>query len=292
MADTRRGVSEATIQWLPMLAALLGAGAAGGLLAGLLGVGGGIIIVPVLDLALTLAGVDPAVAMHVAVATSMATIVPTSISSSRSHAKRGAVDGDVIRRWSLPIVIGSLAGALLASSVDARVLSGVFGVVALFAALKMLLPLDHVVLRPSLPGGGPTVPSLPASIGTVSAMMGIGGGTLSVPSMTLCGVPVHKAVGTAALLGLWISVPATLGYLLASTQGDDRCRPGVSATSAWPGLRSSRPWPGWWLRSVHGSRTRWIGAGSRLHSAFSCWSSRFACSGGRSPDGRAGPPIA
>jgi len=212
-------VSEATIQWLPMLAALLGAGAAGGLLAGLLGVGGGIIIVPVLDLALTLAGVDPAVAMHVAVATSMATIVPTSISSSRSHARRGAVEGDVIRRWSLPIVIGSLAGALLASSVDARVLSGVFGAVALFAALKMLLPLDHVVLRPSLPGGVGGA-ALPASIGAVSAMMGIGGGTLSVPSMTLCGVPVHKAVGTAALLGLWISAPATLGYLLASTEGE------------------------------------------------------------------------
>jgi uncharacterized membrane protein YfcA len=212
-------VSEATIQWLPMLAALLGAGAAGGLLAGLLGVGGGIIIVPVLDLALTLAGVDPAVAMHVAVATSMATIVPTSISSSRSHAKRGAVDGDVVRHWSLPIVIGSLAGALLAASVDARVLSGVFGVVALFAALKMLLPLDHLVLRPSLPRGVGGA-ALPASIGAVSAMMGIGGGTLSVPSMTLCGVPVHKAVGTAALLGLWISVPATLGYLLASTEGE------------------------------------------------------------------------
>lgn len=212
-------MTEATIQWLPMLAALLGAGAAGGLLAGLLGVGGGIIIVPVLDLALTLAGVDPAAAMHVAVATSMATIVPTSISSSRSHAKRGAVDGDVIRRWSLPIVVGSLVGALLASSVDARVLSGVFGIVALFAALKMLLPLDHVVLRPSLPGG-PGGAALPASIGAVSAMMGIGGGTLSVPAMTLCGEPVHKAVGTAALLGLWISVPATLGYLLASTDGE------------------------------------------------------------------------
>jgi len=175
--------------------------------------------VPALDLALTLAGVDPAVALHVAVATSMATIVPTSISSSRSHARRGAVDGNVIRRWSLPIVIGSLAGALLASSVEARVLSGVFGVVALLAALKMLLPLDQVVLRPTLPRGLGGA-AIPASIGAVSAMMGIGGGTLTVPAMTLCGEPVHKAVGTAALLGLWISVPATLGYLLAGTSGE------------------------------------------------------------------------
>jgi len=209
---------DATVSYLPMLAALLAAGAAGGLLAGLLGVGGGIVIVPVLDFALVAAGVDPAVAMHVAVATSMATIVPTSISSSRSHARRGSIDFAVARRWSLPIVIGSLAGSLVASAVDARALAGVFGVVAGLAALKMVLPLDHLVLRPSIPGG-PGGAAVPASIGAVSAMMGIGGGTLSVPSMTLCGVPVHAAVGTAALLGLWISVPATFGYLLAQPEG-------------------------------------------------------------------------
>jgi uncharacterized membrane protein YfcA len=202
--------------WLPMLAALLGAGAAGGLLAGLLGVGGGIVIVPVLDVALGMAGVDPAIAMHVAVGTSMANIVPTAISSSRSHARRGAIDARLVRRWSWPIVIGALSGSLLASAVDARVLSGVFGVVAGLAALKMVLPLDDLVLRPQPPGGVLGV-AIPASIGAISAMMGIGGGTLSVPAMTLCGEPVHKAVGTAALLGLWISVPATLGYLLADT---------------------------------------------------------------------------
>ena len=212
-------MQEAVIQWLPMLLALLGAGAVGGMMAGLLGVGGGIVIVPALDAALTLAGVDPAVALHVAVATSMATIVPTSISSSRSHARRGAVDGAVIRRWSLPIVVGALAGALLASRVDARVLAGVFGTVAFAAALKMLLPIDGVVLRQSLPGG-PGGALIPAAIGAVSAMMGIGGGTLTVPALTLCGQPVHRAVGTAALLGLWISVPATLGFLVAGTGGD------------------------------------------------------------------------
>jgi uncharacterized membrane protein YfcA len=215
---------DAMQSWLPMLIALLAAGAAGGLLAGLLGVGGGIVIVPVLDFALVAAGVDPAVAMHVAVATSMATIVPTSISSSRSHAKRGSIDLAVVRRWSLPIVVGALTGSLVASSVDARVLAGVFGAVAALAALKMVLPLDHVVLRPAIPGGlaGATIPG---SIGAISAMMGIGGGTLSVPSMTLCGLPVHKAVGTAALLGLWISVPATIGYLVA--------QPGHAAMPAW-----------------------------------------------------------
>lgn len=202
------------LEWLPMLAALLAAGATGGLLAGLLGVGGGIVIVPVLDAALELSGVAPGAALHVAVATSMATIIPTSVSSSRSHASRGSVDFAVMRRWALPIVLGALAGSLLASRADARVLAAVFGCVALAAALKMLLPLDHVVLRRSVPGGLPGA-AIPATIGAISAVMGIGGGTLSVPAMTLCGLPVLKAVGTAALTGLWISVPATIGYLVA-----------------------------------------------------------------------------
>jgi uncharacterized membrane protein YfcA len=211
-------VAETTILWLPLFAALIAAGAVGGLLAGLLGVGGGIVIVPALDLALTQAGVDPAVALHVAVATSMATIVPTSVSSSRTHARRGFVDHEVIRRWALPIVAGALGGAMAASRVDARVLAALFGVMALVVALKMLLPLDRLVLRPSLPRGAVGA-AIPASIGAVSAMMGIGGGTLTVPTMTLCGTPVHAAVGTAAQLGLWISVPATLGYLFADTAG-------------------------------------------------------------------------
>ncbi len=202
------------LHWLPIVAAIAASGALGGLLAGLLGVGGGIVIVPVLDAALEFAGVPSGTALHVAVATSMATIISTSLSSSRSHAQRGSVDYALMKRWAVPVVLGSLAGSLAAARLDARVLAAVFGCVALAAALKMLLPLDHFVLRRSVPGGLGGA-SIPAAIGAVSAMMGIGGGTLSVPIMTLCGVPVHKAVGTSALVGLWISVPATVGYLLA-----------------------------------------------------------------------------
>jgi uncharacterized membrane protein YfcA len=159
--------------------------------------------------------VSPGASLHVAVATSMATIIPTSISSSRSHARRGSLDPAIVKAWSVPIVLGALAGALLASRVDARVLAGVFGCVVAVVALKMVLPLDHVVLRRSIPRG-PLGSGIPAVIGAVAAMMGIGGGVLSVPTMTLCGEPMHKAVGTGALLGLWISVPATIGYLLAA----------------------------------------------------------------------------
>jgi uncharacterized membrane protein YfcA len=205
---------EAYASWLPVIAALVAAGAAAGLIAGMLGVGGGIVLVPALDLALGAAGVAHAVSLHVAVATSMATIVPTAISSSRAHASRNAVDFAVVKRWAVPIVVGALAGSLAAAHVKVNVLAAVFGTVALLSAIKMLLPLDRVVLRQSLPGG--IVGALiPAFIGAISAMMGIGGGTLSVPTMTLCGEPVHQAVGTAALLGLWIALPATVGYLLA-----------------------------------------------------------------------------
>ncbi len=205
---------EAYATWLPVIAALVAAGAAGGLIAGLLGVGGGIVLVPALDLALGAAGVDHAVSLHVAVATSMATIVPTAISSSRAHASRNAVDFAVVKRWAMPIVVGALAGSLAAAYVKSNVLAAVFGTVALLSALKMLLPLDRVVLRRTLPGGVPGA-LIPAFIGAISAMMGIGGGTLSVPTMTLCGEPVHRAVGTAALLGLWIALPASAGYLMA-----------------------------------------------------------------------------
>ncbi|MFO1407881.1 MAG: sulfite exporter TauE/SafE family protein [Steroidobacteraceae bacterium] len=207
-------MTDGLMHWLPLVAAVAASGAVGGLLAGLLGVGGGIIVVPVLDAALGAAGVPSGASLHLAVATSMATIIPTSVSSTRSHARRGSVDFALMRRWAAPIVVGALAGSLGAAFLDARVLAAVFGVVALAAALKMLLPLDHVVLRDTVPGGLAGA-SIPAAIGAISAMMGIGGGTLSVPTMTLCGEPVHKAVGTAALTGLWISVPATLGYLVA-----------------------------------------------------------------------------
>jgi uncharacterized membrane protein YfcA len=236
---------EAYADWLPMLAALLGAGAAGGLLAGLLGVGGGVVIVPALDFALVSAGVPETVALHVAVATSMATIVPTALASSRSHARRGAVDLAIVRRWSVPIVIGALAGAVAASRLEGRVLALVFGIVALASGLKMLLPFDQVVLRRGVPGGAAGA-LIPAVIGAVSSMMGIGGGTLSVPTLTLLGEPVHKAVGTAAWLGLWIAVPATVGYLLATPPPTAGLPPLTVGYVSLPGLALVAP-VAWWV---------------------------------------------
>lgn len=198
---------------MTLTAMMLLTGAVGGLLAGLLGVGGGIVIVPVLDLVLASMGVDSSVRMHVAVATSLATIIPTAISSSRAHHAKGAVDMAQLKRWSIAIFLGAIAGVLIASRVTGDVLSAVFGVVALLVAIKMLLPLEGKHIAEAIPGG-PGGQLLPFAIGGFSSMMGIGGGTLSVPTMTLFNFPIHRAVGTAALFGLLISVPATIAFVI------------------------------------------------------------------------------
>jgi uncharacterized membrane protein YfcA len=201
-------------QLLPLITILVCSGLVAGFAAGLLGVGGGIVTVPVLEYSLRFAGVPEEYRMHVAVATSLAAIIPTSISSARSHNLRGAVDWDLARRWAIPMVLAAFAGSLLASHAPLAVLAGIFGSVALLIALKMLLPLDHLRVTDHVPGGitGGVMASL---IGGVSAVMGIGGGTLAVPTLNLCGYPIHRAVGTAAFFGLLIRVPGTIGYLLA-----------------------------------------------------------------------------
>jgi uncharacterized membrane protein YfcA len=207
-------------QLLALAAAMLATGLIGGVIAGMLGVGGGIVVVPILDAALGFLGVDPAIRMQVAVATSLATIIPTSISSSRAHRAKGAVDGELVRRWAVAIFLGAIAGTLIASHVHSIVLSGVFAVVAFIVAAKMLLPLDHVTLAQDVPRGI-AAQAMPLAVGTTSSMMGIGGGTLSVPLLTLVNYPIHRAVGTAALFGLLISIPGTIGYILGGW-GDPR----------------------------------------------------------------------
>ncbi len=200
-------------EMLTLAAMMLVTGAAGGVIAGMLGVGGGIVIVPVLDLVLSALGIDADIRMHVTVATSLATIIPTAISSSRAHEAKGAVDHAQLRRWGVAIFLGAIAGVILASRVSGDVLSAVFGIVALLVAVKMLLPLEGKHIAENIPGG-PAGQVIPFAIGGISSMMGIGGGTLSVPVMTLFNFPIHRAVGTAALFGLLISAPATVAFIV------------------------------------------------------------------------------
>lgn len=207
-------------QWLILGAAMLATGAVAGVLAGLFGIGGGIVIVPVLETALGFVGVDPAIRMHVAVGTSLATIIPTSISSARAHHQRGAVNIDIVKRWAVFVLVGALLGAWVASLVHSRVLATVFATLAFLVAIKMLFFPASRNLTNELPRGA-LVSVIPVSIGCFSSMMGIGGGTFSVMTLTLFNEPIHRAVGTAALLGLVISVPGMLGFVAAGW-GDPR----------------------------------------------------------------------
>ena len=199
---------------LPLIAILAASGVLAGFVAGMLGVGGGIVTVPVLEYSLRFADVPEEYRMHIAVATSLAAIIPTSISSARTHHSKGAVDWQLAKSWGVPIVVGAILGGLLASHAPLAVLAAVFGSVALLIALKMLLPLDHLRVAQEVPRGVGGVP-VSTFIGGVSAMMGIGGGTLTVPTLSLCGYPIHRAVGTAAFFGIFISIPGTITYLFA-----------------------------------------------------------------------------
>lgn len=190
------------------------AAAFAGILAGLLGVGGGIVIVPVLFWVFTFIQFDPALAMPLAVATSLATIIATAISSARAHHKRGAVDMVLVRRWGPWMAAGALLGGTVAGLVNGTALLLVFGIVGLAVSINLALP-KTLVLANDLPQGKAAQPALAGLIGTVSAMMGIGGGTLGVPILTACSVPVHRAVGTAAAFGLIIAVPAVVALIIA-----------------------------------------------------------------------------
>lgn len=205
---------------LTYAAALLFTGALGGFVAGLLGVGGGIVIVPVLFYIFTLLGIDEDVKMHLAVGTSLSTIIFTSAMSVRSHWRRCAVDTAMLRRWGIAIFAGVVAGTLLAAQVKGPVLMAVFGAVALLVSLHMAFSKPSWRIADKLPGGV-IEQAMASGIGAVSAMMGIGGGTLSVPTLSLFGYPIHKAVGTAAAIGFIIGVPGTVGFVLSGLGESD-----------------------------------------------------------------------
>jgi uncharacterized membrane protein YfcA len=197
-----------------LAAGLILAGLISGLTAGMLGVGGGIVVVPVLYHVLGLVGIDPGLRMHIAVGTSLATIIPTSFSSIRAHNAKGAVDWDLLRRWAVPMLIGVIAGSLIAGAVRGQMLALVFALVATPVALHLAFASEDRRIADKLPGGAGGL-ALPALIGGVSTMMGIGGGTVGVPTMTLFGMPIHRAVGTASAFGAIISIPGTIGSIVA-----------------------------------------------------------------------------
>jgi uncharacterized membrane protein YfcA len=203
---------EAPLQELVLLAVLLLAtGLVAGLLAGLLGVGGGIVVVPVLFHVFTQLGIDASVRMHCAVGTSLATVVFTAARSAASHRRRGAVDEALLRAWAVPVLLGVLVGMTIAGVASGPVLTAVFASVALVVAVHMAFGREAWRLADAVPGGAARY-AIAGTIGCFSVLMGLGGGTLGVPTLTLLGVPIHRAVGTAAGIGLLIAIPGALAF--------------------------------------------------------------------------------
>jgi uncharacterized protein len=206
------GIPVFDLIWLA--AALLCAGAVTGVLAGLFGVGGGAVIVPVLYELFRLVGVPEEVRMPLCVGTSLAIIIPTSIRSFNAHREKGAVDMSILRQWAVPVVIGVVMGSAIARYAPADLFKAVFVAVAGVSAIRLLFGKDSWRLGTDMPSG-PIMTLLGWVIGVLSALMGIGGGQLSNLFMTFYSRPIHQAVATSSGLGVLISIPGALGYIYA-----------------------------------------------------------------------------
>ena len=211
-----------TLLLLQMMAVLMVIGAFAGVLAGLLGVGGGIVLVPAFFYAFQTLGYGGPQLMQMCLATSLATIIVTSLRSVHSHHRKGAVDWSILRGWGPGIAAGAVVGVLVASSLRSSTLQGLFGILALLVGLYMGLGRSEWRLGNAMPKG-PLRLVLSPMVGFLSVLMGIGGGSFGVPLMSLHGTPIHRAVATAAGFGVIIAVPSVLGFLLLPT--DPAARP-------------------------------------------------------------------
>lgn len=198
---------------LAMGAMLLVIGAFAGVLAGLLGVGGGIILVAAFFYAFTALGFDSPQLMQMCLGTSLATIIVTSVRSVLSHNKKGAVDWQILRSWAPGIVVGAIVGVAVAATLRSAALQAIFGILAIIVGLYMTFGRTNWRLGQVMPTG-PVRAALSPLLGFLSVLMGIGGGSFGVPVMSLYGVPIHRAVATAAGFGVIIAVPSVIGFLM------------------------------------------------------------------------------
>ncbi len=203
---------------LPMIGLLVVIGAVAGLIAGLLGVGGGIVLVPAFFYAFGHLGYGGEHLMQVCLATSLATIVATSMRSMQAHNRRGAVEWAILRGWAPWIALGAVAGMVTAAALRSATLQLVFGVLAGLAGLYMAFGRPQWRLGHAMPRG-PLRAGYGLVLGFISVLMGIGGGTFGVPLMTLYGLPIHRAVATATGFGMIIAVPSVLGFLFLPVEG-------------------------------------------------------------------------
>ncbi|UWR32391.1 sulfite exporter TauE/SafE family protein [Sulfitobacter sp. W027] len=197
---------------LPMLVLIALIGGFAGVLAGLLGVGGGIVLVPAFFYALQSLGYDGPQLMQICLATSLATIIVTSARSVHAHNKKSAVDWEILRTWAPGIMVGAILGVLLVAQLRTQTLQAIFGGLALIVGLYLGFGRSEWRLGETMPRGIKRA-ILSPMVGFLSVLMGIGGGSFGVPLMTLHGRPIHRAVATAAGFGLLIAVPSVIAFL-------------------------------------------------------------------------------
>jgi uncharacterized protein len=190
------------------------AGAVSGLMAGIFGIGGGAVLVPVFYQVFGMLGIDEAVRMHLAVGTSIAIIVPTSLRSFTGHRAKGAVDMQVLKIFTIAIPVGVVLASLTAAYISSEGLRGIFAVMTVLVGLRLLFNRESWRLGNELPGN-PTRSIVGVLMGYFSTLMGIGGGILNNTFMTLFGRPMHQAVATSAGVGVLIAIPGILGYIWA-----------------------------------------------------------------------------
>jgi uncharacterized protein len=199
---------------LLLLAGVLGGGVVTGLMAGLFGIGGGAVIVPVLFEVFRVLGVADEVRMQLCVGTSLAIIVPTNIRSYLTHRAKGAVDHRVARMWVVPAIAGIAIGAVAAAFAPPAIFRMAFVVIAAVIAFKLLFGRDSWRLADDFPGQ-PVMSLFGLLVGLSSSLMGVSGGSVANMIQTLYGRSIHQAVATSAALGVPISIAGTLGYILA-----------------------------------------------------------------------------
>ncbi len=213
-------LSITLVELLPFALAILAASALAGVMAGIFGIGGGAILVPVLYQFLTMLGIDEAVRMHVCVGTSLAIIIPTSTRSFTSHLKKGVVDTQLLKQWIIAVPAGVIVASLVAAYISSAGLRIIFAMIAILVAIRLLFNREGWRIGNDVPAN-PLRFGVGFIIGFLSTLMGIGGGVLTNTFMTLFNRSMHQAVATSSGVGVLISIPATIGFIWAGWGVDD-----------------------------------------------------------------------
>lgn len=219
----------------------LATGAVAGLLAGLFGIGGGMVMVPALAIVLAKQGVPDAIGMHIALGTSLAVIAATSIVSTRAHHRRGGVRWDLLRWYGPALGVGALIGAFVADALSGLALRGLVGISSLLIALQMAFDYKFGALERLAPPRPPELAGAGGIIGLLSSLIGIGGGSLTGPYLALRGLELRQSVGTAAAGGIPIAWAGALGYIVAGWDAVGVPAPGLGyvSGSAFAGLAAA-----------------------------------------------------